>query len=103
MLVEGIEAAGTVLQLEMSAGLTYKDVTGDITNGNNSATYSKLFDTPKKDFFGAEFTMFARAGDTVPYFRLSIPFGRSSLSGFGGTQATIGIDIFPSMFGTGKK
>jgi hypothetical protein len=101
MVFESFDIAGASIQVGAALGVTTRFVWGDVTKSNNSGLYRSMFGTGANAFYGPELTLFAKAGDVVPYARLTYLMP-GKLDGFSGAQVTIGVDLFPKLFGNSK-
>lgn len=95
---DSFDLSGNTIQVGMQFGLTGRFLMGDIATSANSAIAQGVFGNKSTSFLGPEFTLYAKAGDVVPYARLTY-LGNGSLQGFSGWQVVIGMDIFPKLFG----
>jgi hypothetical protein len=98
---ESFNVGGQSVQLGAGVGFTSRMIMGDVTT--NPTVYEPLFGkNGRKVFWGfPELTLFAKAGETVPYIRIT-NFHGAKLQGFNNWQVTIGVDIFPTLFGASK-
>lgn len=92
------EGQSNEYEFGLEVGPTYRWIGGDLARGRSFIESPEVLGTAQTSLAGFEATFFARLNTAKPFLRLTRFKRGTSIPGFSGWQAMIGVDILSSLF-----